>query len=142
VPSLKAVLTSFTLNNPGIGETVRRTRGAVFMQSDQTGAVEQQFAAYGAIVVSDVALALGSTAIPGPVVDASDDGWFVWGAMLAGQNINVNRMSNTNTLFTFDSKAMRKVPDGFGVAIMVENTGASGFSIQVAIEISMLTSIS
>jgi len=74
----KVLLETVVLSNPGINETVRRTRGGVFVSSDQGAAVELQTGAFGAIIVSDTAVAAGVASLPDPVTDASDDGWFVW----------------------------------------------------------------
>ncbi len=136
----KAIITSFTLNNPGIGETVRRTRGVMHMESDQVAAVENQLAAMGAVVISDLALAAGAASIPGPVTDSQDDGWFVWMPMLSSQSVATTFHANAIP-WMFDSKAMRKVEEGFSIAFMVENASLV-FGIRVYIAISMLTSIS
>ena len=74
----KALLSIFSLNNVGIGETVRRTHVDLFVESDQVGAVEDIIGAFGMMIASDTALAAGAASIPGPVTDSSDDGWFVW----------------------------------------------------------------
>ena len=64
--------------NPGLDITVLRTVGILSISSDQSGAAEQQIGAFGMICVSDSAVAIGVTAMPDPVVDADDDGWFVY----------------------------------------------------------------
>ena len=139
-PAVKVLITSFALNNPGIGETIRRTRGSFFVHSDQVAAQETQVGAFGMVVVSDLALAAGAASIPGPSTEAADDGWFVWQGFVGRQQgimfpMNMDR-------YTFDSKAMRRVEEGFGVAVMFENAAVATVGIQVAIELSMLTSLS
>ena len=74
----KVLLANFTLGNPGIGETVRRTRGQFAIISDQSAAPEFQLGAIGGVVISDVAAAVGVTATPGPFTERDDDGWFFW----------------------------------------------------------------
>ncbi len=108
------------------------------MASDQGGALEAQLGAWGLVVVSDLALAAGVASIPGPVTDASDDGWFVWEPLL-------NRMQSASLLepriFEFDSKAMRRVEEGSGIAVVVENASAATGLIFTC-GISLLTSLS
>jgi len=139
----KTLVATFTLDNPGIGETVRRTRGLISMGSDQAVSIEDQVGALGMVVVNDLALAAGAASIPGPVTEAADDGWFVWvpfsqrsaiGAPTAGGNINT-------VTWEFDSKAMRRIEEGFSVAVMVENANPVT-GIFFAVSMSMLTSLS
>ncbi len=134
----KILSTSLVLSNPGIGETVRRTRGVVSVASDQGAAIEDQLGALGLVVVSDLALAAGAASIPGPGTDASDDGWFVWRPFVQRSDSSNNRVS---FIYEFDSKAMRRVEEGFGIAIMIENTSAL-HGIQISFALSMLTSLS
>jgi len=134
----KIVLTTFVLDNPGISETVRRTRGRFFFASDQGSSTEEVHGAWGAVVVTDAAAAAGVASMPGPVTDASDDNWFVWepfGNMLA--NVATGNIAATNEpLVDFDSKAMRKVATGFQLAFIVENSsGSTGFRICVALSL-------
>jgi len=127
--SSKVLLTSFSLDNPGIMETVRRTRGKIMVSADVAG-VEPRVGAFGLIVINDVAKALGVTGIPGPVTDADNDDWFVWepfGAITAMIEGAGSTTGNGPMVFEFDSKAMRRIPDGSGVAVMVENaSGTTG----------------
>jgi len=134
----KVLFVTFTLDNPGISETVRRTRGTLLVKSDQTGTAENQFGAFGMIQANEVALTAGAASIPGPVTNASDEGWFLWMPMLATQSTASNPAPQF-TLIHFDSKAMRTVDDGFGLALMVENAHATQ-GLQVAIAMSLLSS--
>ena len=68
-PLTKVLVNVIVLSNPGIGETVRRTRGMIILQSDQSTSDETQFGAMGFVVVSDLAIAAGAAAIPGPFSD-------------------------------------------------------------------------
>ncbi len=134
----KTLLSTLVLSNPGINEVVRRTRGVFSAQSDQTSVFESPYGAIGFIVVNDLALAAGAASIPGPVTDADDDGWFVWEAFLpmsgATDQGSVVPVQWPNVYF--DSKAMRKIPEGFGVAVMVENaTVAIGLDFAIAFSI-------
>ena len=137
-PSTKVLVGTFTLANPGIGETVRRTRGRIHARSDQAAAHEEQLGGFGMIVVSDLAVAAGAASIPDPVSDGSDDGWFVF------QHIVASGSENTLGQFVsepFDSKAMRRVEEGFTVAIMVANSSAVN-AFEFTFGISLLSSLS
>ena len=136
----KVLLNTVVLSNPGIGETVRRTRGRIYVGSDQSGAIEQQFFAFGMMVVNDLALAAGAASIPGPGTDASDDGWFVWEPWVMSQS-NATGVAGPEVVLNFDSKAMRRVEEGYGVALMVENLSAT-FGLRVALGLSLLSSLS
>ncbi len=141
--SSKALITTVLLSNPGIGETVRRTRGVLSVVSDQSASLEVQLGAFGMVVVNDLAVAAGAASIPGPVTDASDDGWFVWlpimqtGAAPAGGGATQSLPQR----YEFDSKAMRRVEEGFAIALMIENSSATN-GLAVACGISILTSLS
>ena len=138
--STKVLLGSFILANPGIGEVIRRTRGRFHVISDQGSVTEQQDGALGMIVVTDTALAVGITAIPGPVTDANDDGWFVWEpfTQVSQLTLGASFTSGGTTLqYEFDSKAMRKVAHGFSMAIVLESN-VSGCEFGVGM--SLLTS--
>jgi len=145
--STKALVASVVLSNPGIGETVRRCRGTLRISSDQAAQFEEISGAMGAIVVNDVAFALGVTGIPGPVTEANDDGWFVW---LPFQQVSVGTQgtspatvfsSHASLSYEWDSKAMRKVAEGFSVAFMVENASDT-HGLDVELAFSILSSLS
>ena len=136
----KVFLVAVVLSNPGINETIRRTRGIVSIASDQGAAQEYQGGAFGAIVVNDLAAAAGAASIPGPVTDANDDGWFVWRpfTQMVAENVTAGLQT---WQYEFDSKAMRRVQEGFQIAFMIENaSGTEG--LQVAFALSLLTSLS
>ena len=138
VPASTKILLATVAFTSGMDETVRRTRGMFGILSDTTGAIENQIGALGFMVVSDLALAAGAASIPGPVTDADDDGWFVWEPFVNRGSSNTSSYQGNN--WRYDSKAMRKVEDGQGVAIMVENASAiHGFMINLSL--AMLTSL-
>ncbi len=138
----KVLLLTVALNNPGIGETVRRTRGTFYITSDQSMVIEEQYGAFGMVVVSDLALAAGAASIPGPSTNASDDGWFLWEPFLVQQTLaSAQAAANGVGRIDFDSKAMRRVEEGFGIAIMVENAHATD-GLEIACGFSLLTSLS
>ena len=125
--STKVLLGAFVLSTTNIAETIRRTVGHINFSSDQTAAaIETPFACFGMIVVSDNAVVAGATAIPGPITDASDDGWFVYQPLSVSQGGTDSDLAHQ--MFPVDSRAMRRVEVGFSVALMIE-TGASFGSI-------------
>jgi len=125
--SSKVLLGTFTLSNLNIDETVLRTVGSLSVTSDQASVTEPQIGALGMILVNDLALAAGAASIPGPITDRSDDGWFVY--ILIVSNMLVNTAVGFDALagarYDFDSKAKRRVEEGFGIAIMIENASAA-----------------
>ncbi len=137
----KVLLGSFTLSNPGIDETILRSVGGVAIHSDQAAADEQQIGAFGLIMVTDTALALGITAIPGPFTDGSDDGWFLHVPFaqsiefVSGVGVLVN-----SVWYPFDSGAKRVNHDGTAVALVVENGGAS-HGLRIAFSLRMLSMV-
>jgi len=134
----KALMFVVALSNPGIMETIRRTRGMISIASDQAAGLEAFQGAVGFMVINDIALAAGAASIPGPVTDDNDDGWFVWQPFMQ-TSVNVVNGGIVSRVLEFDSKAMRKVEEGFGIAVMVENSSATtGFQITTAF--SMLSS--
>ncbi len=120
----KALLLTLVLSNPGITETIVRTRGRIFVQSDQSAAVEDQVGAFGMMVVNDLALAAGAASIPGPFTDRNDDGWFVWFPIMQRGVISTTG-GNNFVGYDYDSKAKRRTEEGFGIAVMAENASTT-----------------
>ena len=125
-------VSSLAPSNPGIDVTVLRVVGQLSIASDQTGASEEQIGAMGMILVTDSAVAIGVTAMPDPVVDADDDGWFLYQSF--SQQSALNTIGLGSVQYHFDSKAKRIV-DGVGVNIAVMLTNSHGtqgllFSLQ------------
>ncbi len=135
----KVLLATFVLDNDGISETVRRTRGQVAVGSDQGAAYESQVGALGIMKVNDVALTAGAASIPGPVTEAADDGWFVWQPVTSSGDNGGGGISDTSVLYQFDSKAMRTVEQGFGLAVMFEN-GSATDGLRLVFALSLLSS--
>ena len=137
----KQLIATISLSNPGIGEVVRRTRVQLSISSDQSAAGEDQIGALGFIVVNDLAIAAGAAAIPGPVADANDDGWFVW-MPFHGSRLEFGGAGGSGQAFVNieqDSKAMRRVEEGFTIAVMLENASLTD-GISYHHSFSMLTS--
>ena len=132
--SSKVELFTVTLSNSGISETVRRTRGRFMIDMPVSG---EFLGALGFIVVNDLAVAAGVASIPGPVTEASDDGWFVWVPVVGRQVANSTQASD----FEFDSKGMRRIEDGFTVSVVCENA-SSTVAFEIGLAFSILTSLS
>ncbi len=123
------LLATFNLGNPGIDETILRALGTFAVTSDQIATTELQVGALGMIVVTDQALSVGVTAVPHPVTDINDDGWFVHMPIVQSFVLG----SGVGFVFThpwsFDSKAKRVISDGQNIQLVVENSTATGFQI-------------
>ncbi len=131
----------FSLSNVGIGEVIRRTRGRIWIGSDQSGANEEVQGGLGMVVANDAALTVGLTALPSPLTEANDDGWFVWESFHHLMRGNAGSTSDVDGfVFDFDSKAMRRVEEGFGIAVIVENNATTGTGFRLAGAISLLSS--
>ena len=93
-------------------------------------------------VVTNRALAAGAGSLPQPVSDGDDDGWFVWRPIVQS-SVFVIGASIQSQVYEIDSKAMRRVEDGYAIAIMFENNTtlvASTTGLVIATGISMLSS--
>jgi len=131
-----SVISTFVLSNPGIGETIRRTRGLISVTSDQDTILEEINGAVGMVVVSDAAAAVGIAALPTPVTDASDDGWFVWipfSQTTVGTNATAVAagLADVSVRYPYDSKAMRRVEEGSTIVVIAELASSNGCEVYV-----------
>ena len=141
--SSKVLLTSSSPSNLGIDETILRTVGVICVKSDQQAQSEDQLGAFGFIRVTDVAAGIGITAVPGPVTDTGDDGWYVYVPFTNHFKFLTAAGVDTigSNIIQFDSKAKRRVEDGTTLAVVVENASAShGFQIVFAFRCLSMTS--
>jgi len=119
--------------------TVVRTRGSLWVRSDQTVTSEDYQASLGLAVVSEQAVAIGVTAIPTPETDRNSDLWFVYETLQQA----FTRFDATGTMGMegavkeFDSKAMRKVEEGEDLVTVIE-TSAVSLGAQVMVSFRML----
>ena len=101
--------------------TIVRTRGELWVASDQASSSEEPFGAMGFAVVSEQARVAGVTAVPTPITEEGSEKWFIWQSWLAyfatGQGVTWQR-------YSFDSKAMRKIADGDAIVVVLENASA------------------
>ncbi len=97
--------------------TIVRTRGVAGILTDSGGASENQGAVFGMSVVTEQALAVGVTAVPTPETDADSDSFFLYEPYIdrtfLQTAVGILQMRSQRV---FDSRAMRKVEDGFDVA--------------------------
>jgi len=134
----KVLVTSFVPTLTDVGETVRRTRGHLSVGTDQAAAIEEQIGALGAGVFSDTAIAAGITALPDPITNIGDEFWFVYQPFIR-KGMDSSAAAPTFTEYMIDSKAMRKVPPGYSVAIIMANAHAT-FGLEWAVNLRILGS--
>ena len=94
--------------------------------------------AFGMIVVSADAFAVGVTAIPGPISDVGND-WFVWAPfnLLFDDGIT-EEDSKYVTSVPFDSRGMRKLKFGQNVVLVLEvEADRAGSSIDSGVAVRM-----
>jgi len=109
--------------------TVVRTRLECRYSTDQSSASETPHGAFGLIVVSDKAAALGITAVPCPITNANDD-FFVWQAMQSKFEFTTGTgYRDIGERYTIDSKAMRKMDTGDDIGIVFEQSASVGAEI-------------
>ncbi len=117
--------------------TVVRIRGSVSVQTDQVAASESPFGAIGACVVSDQALAIGITAVPQPISDADSDLWVMHQYFYCPVKLaDATGFADVSQTVNFDSKAMRKIPEGSTLIWVIEN--ASTVGLQYALQFAAL----
>ena len=102
--------------------TVIRTHLYCSIVSDQVIASEDQMVAVGLAIVSDQASAIGITAVPTPITDLESDAWYLHQWLVNGVTFldATSLQSNVNKSATWDSKAMRRVEDGFDNILVIE----------------------
>ncbi len=118
--------------------TLLRSHLSVWIQTDQTAALEEQMVAVGLIIVSDKAFALGVTAVPLPFTNGTDDGWVLHKSIYQASAGSLNGMTPPVTYV--DSKGMRKFQDGETLALVIENHHAT-FSATVVASLRVLTKL-
>jgi len=102
--------------------TIIRTRGVLSIGSDQGAALEVQTGALGGAIVTEAAFTAGGAALPDPVSDSSAGFWFLYEPFAQK---NFNNLSIPTQLYTFDSKAMRKIEPGEMAVFMLVNAHAT-----------------
>ena len=115
----------FSISEPA---TVVRTRGSIWVKSDQHVADEYPFGALGMAVVTDQAAAIGVTALPTPITDQGSDSFFLWQPWAGGVEAATSVGFDGAMLreYKFDSKAMRKIEDSDNIVVTMENSSTVG----------------
>ena len=108
--------------------TIVRTRGELWVRSDQVAAVEEPFGALGFSVVTEAARAVGVAAVPIPITDEGADVFFVHQFWQCGAVETGAVQEAPWSRYSFDSKAMRKITDGEAVVVTMENASAVGLA--------------
>jgi len=119
--------------------TIVRVRGQMHVRSDQTGALESYGAMMGMCVVSDQSVAIGVSAVPTPDTDLASDAWFVHETVAGSfgfiSGVGVLELGQSHA---YDSKAMRKVEEGFQAIQVMEcpvNSGTVQDSFRMLIKL-------
>jgi len=107
--------------------TIVRTHLQIGILSDQLIATETQLIAIGFCVVSDQASAIGVTAVPTPVTDLGSDAWYLHQFCVNDFSFldSTGFQDGGNKVWDVDSKAMRKVEDGFDNVVVIESASIS-----------------
>ena len=91
--------------------TIVRTRGVLWVGSDQVAAAETPFGALGMLVTTPEAITAGAASLPAPYTDSDNDRFFVHQYFVThlqfSSGVGFNPQGFTG--FPFDSKAMRCV---------------------------------
>ena len=118
----QAVILSIALLEGTIRETLLRTRGALLLAAIPDLAADETVVGLGVIVVHANALAIGTTALPGPLNDVGAD--WLWHQFVTFDALGASgETGDSNSLVAqveIDSKAMRKVAPDSVVVLMGE----------------------
>ena len=106
--------------------TLIRTRGYIFVASDQGAATETPLGAAGVVISTEAARAAGAASLPDPTADEDTGVWQTYVPFVNRfQLVNATGIdSNAGSLFMVDSKAMRKIDTGFALNLMISNAAA------------------
>ena len=112
--------------------TILRTRMLISYELDQFVTGESTFGAYGRIVITDAASAIGATAVPDPGLTTGNPeaDWFVSQPChaIVDNASSVGFQNGPQIQYVVDSKAMRKVgPDDDVVGMFSEENGKGAF---------------
>ncbi len=132
VPATTKVLLASLVSTAGRGETVRRMRGTFIVSAQEATSFH---GAIGAFVANNLAVTAGVASLLDPVTNVGDDAWF-WYQSFHGQgNASPGSAGGASgQVYSIDSKAMRRVDDGFAIVLVVANaTAASDFAVALSL---------
>ena len=92
--------------------------------TDQVAGSEEPQIVVAAMVVTDEAVAIGITAMPDPVSNPDAD-WYWYADAPTGITVATAVGFQTNQVFEFDSKAMRKVSSNQDIIVVAANRSAA-----------------
>jgi len=96
---------------------------------------QDYFGALGAQVVQERARSVGATALPRPVTEIDDDGWFLYQPFSAFMEASAGVDFKTSDVWMFDSKAQRKVVDGEAIVFQLQNTGSDSVQLRLLVRV-------
>jgi len=136
IPGNSKVLLGTIIPGTGSGRlTIRRMRISLMWSSDSLAATEFPIGALGAAVFNDTSIAAGVASLPDPMTDLEDDIWFLYQGLHS--RFSFLNASGTNsdagTVYEIDSKAMRHLPDGRSIGVIVATGDAQGAQVQVIV---------
>ncbi len=112
--------------------TIIRTRGRIFINSDQSAATELSRGVLGSIIVEEEAADAGVASLPTPGTE-TEAPWFLYepwfNQFVFGDGTGF--IEPAGTMIAFDSKAMRKVGISEDVTMVAENLSGAGVVLGV-----------
>ncbi len=131
ISTTQAELGGFTIGEGTIGDTtVLRVRGNILVAASPNAAADSDILGLGLIVVTESARTAGGAALPGPLNDVGNDGWF-WHQFVPLDAViltaGIAELGGTVVRVEIDAKAMRRVPTDYAVVLVAElQTGDMG----------------
>ena len=127
VSVLTKVLIATFVPTASVPETVRRVRGSFLVASNQQSATEIVVGAIGLAVFDDTAVGIGVGSLSDPVTDVADDIWFAYTPVMTRFNFRDATGADAigGIVYEFESKAMRKVPQGKSLGLIVANASTT-----------------
>ena len=127
VAAVTKVLLATFVPTASVPETVRRVRGAFIVSSNQQAATENVVGAVGLAVFDDTAVGVGVASLSDPITDVADDIWFAYKPVFVRFNFRDATGADAigGIVYEFESKAMRKVPQGKSLGLIVANANAT-----------------
>ena len=115
----------------GARSTIMRIRGEVWVGADPDGAGNASIVGVGLILVNNDALAIGVTAIPGPLLDIGSSWiWHTTFNLFSGDAIAQDFFDiSQNARREIDSKAMRKFEPNMSLVFVAENQTNGGAAV-------------
>ena len=120
VPALTKVLLTTATPEFVSGETIRRIRGTFYTKAAELASYH---GAIGAFVANNTAVAAGVASLLDPVSDVEDDAWMWYESFHGGGTASAGSAGdNAGQVRIIDSKAMRRVDDGYTLVFVVANS--------------------